>query len=228
MQFQLHNQLHPTIRVKGHCAHMLTREGFVAADMSTHPAFQRSSWKAEAIRRGDLKISGPIPITEDVPLNEEEERTFIQKDATVNFDQLNQVNKEPEQPSATLPHPKPFHSSPSIPEPASALRSNPVENYIPHAEGLSAPSPMMRQAESVQRESVLQSSAIASPTPPRSTPESSARAAQKRKRKSGLRNVFRKMFGRKNRGDIVHEEEEEEPVDTSYRGRSYHQNVGVC
>jgi hypothetical protein len=41
---------------------MLTREGFVATDMSAPTVLQRSSWKAEAIRKGNLKISGPIPI----------------------------------------------------------------------------------------------------------------------------------------------------------------------
>jgi hypothetical protein len=85
----------------------------VATNMSVEADLQRSSWKAEAIRRGDLKISGPIPITEDMPLNEEEEQEFAEKnkaevtplpqDTTVERDQ-------PQQPQA------PVDAPPTVPE----------------------------------------------------------------------------------------------------------------
>ncbi|KAJ4366707.1 hypothetical protein N0V95_000035 [Ascochyta clinopodiicola] len=50
--------------------------------MSAQGNLQRprsASWKVEAIRRGNLKISGPIPIEEDTPLNDEEEREFAER-----------------------------------------------------------------------------------------------------------------------------------------------------
>jgi hypothetical protein len=81
---------------------MLQREGFVVADMSASTPLQRSSWKAEAIRRGNLKISGPIPITEDMPLNEEEEEEFAQRGALDGSlqpqDAQEQQRKRPETP----------------------------------------------------------------------------------------------------------------------------------
>lgn len=202
---------------------MLTREGFVAADMSVHTALQRSSWKAEAIRRGDLKISGPIPMTEQVPLNEDEEREFVQNNASANAEQpRDALGGKPQQRPVTPPQPLQVWSA--RPEQPSALRSNPVEDQKQlrtndPAIRPTTSSPMMRVGDNGQRESVLQSPSNPSPTPYRSTPESARKAAQKTKRKSGLRNVFRKMFGRKGR-----EEMEEVTEETTYRGHSYHQS----
>ncbi|CAO2651948.1 Nn.00g002310.m01.CDS01 [Neocucurbitaria sp. VM-36] len=180
---------------------------------------QRSSWKAEAIRRGDLKISGPIPITEDLPLNEEEEREFAEKgglDASLQSQDAPQEDPRPQTPEQTTQPP------PSILEPSSALRSNPVESDSPQREKVherqpSRSPPRVQQVNEAARESVIQPSSYTSPTPLRSTPESTTKAAQKKKRKSGLRGVFRKMFGRKSRGE--YEEQEQETV---RRGHSYH------
>ncbi|KAH7386008.1 hypothetical protein BKA66DRAFT_67135 [Pyrenochaeta sp. MPI-SDFR-AT-0127] len=199
---------------------MLTREGFVAADMSAQSPLQRSSWKAEAIRRGDLKISGPIPIMEDTPLSEDEEREYAEQGALEGSLQPHDVIEEQKQRPETPP--RPSQPPPSIPEQPSALRSNPVEASLPQGDSVSErqPSrspPRPRQVNEMQRESVIQPTSYPSPTPFRSTPESATKAAQKKKRKSGLRNVFRKMFGRRSRDE--HEEQEEE---TSHRGHSYH------
>ncbi|KAI2474427.1 hypothetical protein Ptr902_14165 [Pyrenophora tritici-repentis] len=48
-------------------------------------------------------------------------------------------------------------------------------------------------------------------------------AAQKKKRKSGLRNVFRKMFGRKT-PEKAEDHTEHRPEDTMTRGHSYHRS----
>ncbi|KAF1849361.1 uncharacterized protein K460DRAFT_281349 [Cucurbitaria berberidis CBS 394.84] len=197
---------------------MLTREGFVVADMSAQTPLQRSSWKAEAIRRGDLKISGPIPITEDTPLNEEEEREFAEKGG---LDALSQPQDAPQEEQRPQTPPQPSQPPPGIPDQASALRSNPVEHDSPLREELrerqpSRSPPKMRQVNEIPQESVVQPISYSSPTPLRSTPESVTKVGQK-KRKSGLRNVFRKMFGRKSRDE--HEEHEDETV---RRGHSYH------
>lgn len=201
---------------------MLTREGFVAANMSGPSPLQRSSWKAEAIRRGDLKISGPIPITEDMPLNEEEEKEFAEKGG---LDASLQSQDEPEEKQRPRTPEQPLQPPPSIPEPPSALRSNPVEVVSSPRETLherqpSRSPPRVRQVNEMAQESVIQPSSYTSPTPLRSTPESTTKAAQKKKRKSGLRGVFRKMFGRKSRDD--NEEQEQEIM---RRGHSYHHSV---
>lgn len=200
---------------------MLQREGFVVADMSAPTQLQRSSWKAEAIRRGNLKISGPMPITEDMPLNEEEEKEFAERGGLNSSLQTHDVPEEqvhrPETP------PQPSQPPPSIPVQASALRSNPVQAQSPQPEdSLARPPtrspPGMRQVvEDVQRQSAVQSIPLASPSPYRATPDGTTTSTQKKKRKSGLRGVFRKMFGRKSRdeGEIGED-------DAVHRGHSYH------
>ncbi|KAF1945992.1 hypothetical protein EJ02DRAFT_451099 [Clathrospora elynae] len=188
--------------------------------MSAPTPLQRSSWKAEAIRRGDLKISGPMPITEDMPLNEEEEKEFAETGGLNSplqpQDALEEQIQRPETP------PRQLQSAPSIPEHLTALRSNPVE--VPQQQGealperqLSRSPPKMRLVNDVQRESVVQPTSLTSPTPFVSTPETTSKAAQKKKRSSGIRNVFRKMFGRKGRDGGEDHGDEAAP-----RGHSYH------
>lgn len=201
---------------------MLTREGFVAADMSGQGALQRSSWKAEAIRRGDLKISGPIPITEDMPLNDEEEKEFEETGALSphpppQFEQEQDIQRPQTPPQ--VPH---FGTSPLTKR--MSLTSHPVDGQDYHRDDVqmrqpSRSPPRVPQALEVARESVAPSTPYPSPTPFRSTPENASKNAQKqKKRKSGLRGVFRKMFGRKSKDD----EETDEP---KTRGHSYHHSV---
>lgn len=203
---------------------MLTREGFVASDMSGQSSLQRSSWKAEAIRRGDLKISGPIPIKEDTPLNEEEERELAETGALSPVQPQDELDNDTERPSTP---PQPLHAPPNVPVQPLSLNSHPVEDTVQQPEVVterqpSRSPPRMRPVEEMARESVAQSSPYTPSTPLRSTPEtvnnSANNSAQKKKRKSGLRGVFRKMFGRKSRDG----EEEDAP---SRRGHSYHHSV---
>jgi hypothetical protein len=200
---------------------MLTREGFVVADMSASTPLQRSSWKAEAIRKGNLKISGPIPITEDTPLNDEEEKEFAEKSAQEGTLQPQDALEESQQPQTP---PRSLQSPTSIPEHPTALRSNPIEQQQQqideesHQRQPSRSPPKAQHTNGVQRESVVQPTPVMSPTPFRSTPESTSKA--QKKRKSGLRNVFRKMFGRKSRDEAENIEEETAP-----RGHSYHHSV---
>jgi len=198
---------------------MLTREGFVVADMSGPNTLQRSSWKAEAIRRGDLKISGPIPIKEDTPLNEVEEREFAEtgtlSPVPVQQDQVDS-HQDAQRPQ-TPPQPE-FPPQNRLMRPMS-LTSHPVEGSDYQRDGYqdrqpSRSPPRVQHIPETTRESVAQPMPQTPSTPFRSTPESASKAAQKKKRKSGLRNVFRKMFGRKSRDD-----EEDEPP---HRGHSYH------
>ncbi|RYN92401.1 hypothetical protein AA0119_g9999 [Alternaria tenuissima] len=193
----------------------------MSASAPSPSPLQRSSWKAEAIRRGNLKISGPIPITEDVPLNEEEEKEYAENGV---LDRTLQPQDAPvDQYERSQTPPRPLQSPPPVPEQhMSALRSNPIgeqtqrDDVVSERPISSRSPPQVRQLNEVQRESVVPSTSIASPTPFRSTPESASKAAQKKKRKSGLRNVFRKMFGRKSPD---REDHEEEPMQ---RGHSYH------
>ncbi|KAF2851800.1 hypothetical protein T440DRAFT_517273 [Plenodomus tracheiphilus IPT5] len=189
--------------------------------MSAPTSLQRSSWKAEAIRRGDLKISGPMPITEDMPLNEEEEKEFAEKGGLESSLQSQDVPEEPIHRPETPPQPS--QPPPGVPVQASALRSNPIEEQSPQPEEsfVRPPTrspPRMRQVvEDVQRQSVVQSIPLSSPSPYQATPASTPTSTQKKKRKSGLRGVFRKMFGRKSRDENDIGED-----DAVHQGHSYH------
>jgi hypothetical protein len=203
---------------------MLTREGFVAADMSGPHNLQRSSWKAEAIRRGDLKISGPIPITEDMPLNEEEEKEFAETGALSPVQAQDEHELEDEE-KVQRPQTPPQHEQtpPVVLEEPEEQVSRQLERQSLHPEMIhkrqTSRSPLrMHQVADMPRESIVPTNSQIPSTPLRSTPESSTKVAQKKKRKSGLRNVFRKMFGRKSK-------DEPEMEEAARRGHSYHHSV---
>lgn len=208
---------------------MLQREGFVVANMSASASppslLHRSSWKAEAIRRGDLKISGPIPITEDTPLSDEEEKKYAENAARNEaIHPPDTPLQEQRQPSASPP--RPLHSPPPpVSDHPMPLRSNLIADQSQqHEDAQEHPpsrSPLnMQPVTIIQRDSFVPQSALASPTPFRSSPESTAAKNIQKKRKSGLRNVFRKMFGKKNAEPEQRHEEE-----TTRRGHSYHHSV---
>jgi hypothetical protein len=192
----------------------------VAAEMSGQSNLERSSWKADAIRKGNLKISGPIPITEDTPLNDEEEKEFAETGALQSPrqpppDELDQLDSRPQTP------PQPEHPPPKVPMERASLMSHPVDDQV-HQEIMqvrepSRSPPRPRQIPEPARDSVVESTSY-SQNGFRSTPESATKIAQKKKRKSGLRNVFRKMFGRKSK-------DEPEEEGTAHRGHSYHHSV---
>ncbi|RMZ70686.1 hypothetical protein GMOD_00000817 [Pyrenophora seminiperda CCB06] len=220
---------------------MLQQEGFVVASMSaptpSPTPLQRSSWKAEAIRRGNLKISGPIPITEHVPLNDEEEKEYAENGALDRslqpLDAPRDTLQEDQHQRPQTP-PRPVQSPSAISEHAehpTALGSNPIveqprKEVETHDRSASKSPPKMRQLNQMRRESVVPSSPLASPTPFRSTPESAAMAAQKKKRKSGLRTVFRKMFGRKS-PDKAEDHAEGHVEEAITHGHSYHRSVSL-
>jgi hypothetical protein len=156
---------------------------------------QRSSWKVEAIRRGDLKISGPIPIDENTPLTEEEERRFAGKTVPDAADHQPPLHRPitPDQDD----HP---------PQREDALHMPPPSREPPRAP----------HVDDMPRDSVVPMS----PTPFRETPESNSAAVMKKRRKSGIRNAFRKMFGRKGRDEMPDADEE-----LNRRGHSYHNSV---
>lgn len=183
---------------------MLAQEDFVAPIMSAERNLQRSSWKAEAIRRGDLKISGPFPITEETPLSEDEEREYAEKVHTV------------ADPHAPIPNVSPPSIEPPPPPPAEPSTQNedlstvdkvdpPSEARENHDDLEHNASSTGRQETSEQRRSSPQPAAHSSPVTFSSVPASSTMTASKnsKKRKSGLRNVFRKMFGRKSKDEEI-------------------------
>lgn len=215
---------HPYSLFKDHPRHMLTREGFVAADMSGPNNLQRSSWKAEAIRRGDLKISGPIPITENMPLNEEEEKEFeetgalspVQAEGEHEEDEGKEVQR-PKTPTQAE------QAAPIVPDEPEEQVTRQLERQSLQPETIqkrqTSRSPLrMHQVADMPRESIVQPVPHTPSTPLRTTPESATKIAQKKKRKSGLRNVFRKMFGRKSRDEPDLEE-------VARKGHSYNHSV---
>ncbi|KAF2122615.1 hypothetical protein BDV96DRAFT_639192 [Lophiotrema nucula] len=174
--------------------------------MSGEGILRRSSWKAEAIRRGDLKISGPIPITEETPLSDEEEREYAQKHS---------MDPPPPLSEPALEPPEPAHPPPSIPEESLHTVPETVEPAHPEAQEQEEPRQQqqtngVRQMGEPPRKSSPEPT-VTSPSPFPSIPESTTKTTPKKKRKSGLRNVFRKMFGRRSR-ERPQEEEEEDTV----------------
>ncbi|KAL1592741.1 hypothetical protein SLS60_011157 [Paraconiothyrium brasiliense] len=182
---------------------------------------RRSSWKAEAIRRGDLKISGPIPITEDVPLNDDEVKEFekhgtlspsLPQDTPV----VHPTQHVPDPPQIPPPAPPVIQVEPN-PQ-ASVQPEDQLEERVEHRASpprqLAVP---MQSTPERHRRSATEPISIASPNPP--TPETPTRAGTTKKRKSGLRNVFRRMFGRKSR-----EGSEEDETQAVHRSQTQRQS----
>ncbi|KAJ4305734.1 hypothetical protein N0V90_001265 [Kalmusia sp. IMI 367209] len=198
----------------------------MSVEGNLHGNLQRSSWKAEAIRRGDLKISGPIPITEDVPLNEDEEKKFAEKHGTLSSSlpqdaQVDPMQHPPEPPHAPPPAPpviqvEPHQQTSVQPEEHPQIRDEPRQ---------SPPKQLavrMQTTPERHRRSATEPISIASPSPLPSYPETPTRLSSRKKRKSGLRNVFRKMFGRRSRDGS-----EEDEVQTPQRAQTQRQSQRV-
>lgn len=198
---------------------MLTQDDFVAPNMSGESHLQRSSWKAEAIRRGDLKISGPIPITEDIPLNEEEEREYAEKHKP-------EAPPEPDAPADHVEHkPDPPQAPPAPEHPqgdGTSVEGQSQPREEQHELRHKKSSSDMRETGEMQRRSFTEPVSYSTPSPFPSIPESSAKTTPKKKRKSGLRHVFRKMFGRRSRS-----EPPEEADEGRHRGHSHHASVST-
>ncbi|KAH7132227.1 hypothetical protein B0J11DRAFT_220510 [Dendryphion nanum] len=207
---------------------MLTQEDFVAKNMSAERSLQRSSWKAEAIRRGDLKISGPFPITEETPLNDEEEMAYAEHTnsnsptaiATKTTGEaprpVTPTQKSHQRPSSIHDGNSTLHPTVESVEVQSATRDD--EQDSSHKR---SPAGVREMSETTQRQSSAEPVPYSTPSPFPSIPESSTKTTpQKKKRKSGLRNVFRKMFGKKSRDEPIQE-------DDSARRHTYHKSDPV-
>jgi hypothetical protein len=214
---------------------MHPRENSFVVKMSLQGTLQRprsASWKVEAIRRGDLKISGPIPIEEDTPLSDEEEREFAEKHGMERTEKAQEVPAPIQHTIRQVPKSQPSFQQEDTTEEVAMKTASHDQDLARHEEELRnqhpARSPLrspleMHPTDGMQRESVFQPRSHTPPTPLRATPESTSYsniAAKKQKRKSGIRGVFRKMFGRKDRDEL--QEQNEEPV---RRGHSYHHSV---
>ncbi|KAF2788235.1 hypothetical protein K505DRAFT_366660 [Melanomma pulvis-pyrius CBS 109.77] len=183
---------------------MLTQDDFVVSNMSGERPLQRSSWKAEAIRKGNLKISGPIPITEETPLSEEEERRYAEKQSI-----------EPLGPSSQPSEPQPHAPAPDETLPTSdAVEAQPQTQEEHHELRHKKSSTEMRATSETQRN--LEHASRSAPSPFPSIPESTTKTPPRKKRKSGLRSAFRKMFGKRGR------DESREDEDTTRRGHMHH------
>lgn len=232
---------------------MLLRENAVSVTMSVQ-GLQRprsASWKVEAIRRGDLKISGPIPIEEDTPLSDEEEREYADRHGEKRIEDALDIPAPPQHTIRQVPNLqgtlRPEDGTEEIAMKTAsqdqdfARQELELHDQHPARSPLRSPLGMHPTDGSLagQRDSAFQPRSHTPPfqprshTPPtpfRATPESTSSTnaalnAKKQKRKSGIRGVFRKMFGRKDREESQERQVErvEEPV---RRGHSYHHSVG--
>lgn len=228
---------------------MHLRDDSVAVKMSVQGGLQRprsASWKVEAIRRGDLKISGPIPIEEDTPLSDEEERDFAvrhgdkrQEDAFDVPTPSQHTTRQVPNSQATL---RPEDGTGEIAMKTAsqdqdhARQELELHDHHPARSPLRSPLGMHPTNSYVasQRESVFQPTLHTPPTSFRATPEITSHpnmttSAKKQKRKSGIRGVFRKMFGRKDSRGESQERSQERNVERkgapARRGHSYHHSV---
>ncbi|KAF2269797.1 hypothetical protein CC78DRAFT_564487 [Lojkania enalia] len=202
---------------------MIIKADLVFSNMSGEGILRRSSWKAEAIRRGDLKISGPIPITEDTPLSEEEEREYAEKhNISSPVSPSDTASQQPQQlqPLASQPQPSTTGSLHTM----SDRHEQPPQQAEDHHEAEVGKSlGGVRGISEQPRGSSFEPMPYITPSPFPSLPESSSKSSPKKKRKSGLRNVFRKMFGRRSR-ERPHEGQQQE---ANPRRHGYHHSVSL-
>ncbi|KAF2470148.1 uncharacterized protein BDR25DRAFT_37295 [Lindgomyces ingoldianus] len=178
----------------------------VVPNMSGEGKLQRSSWKAEAIRRGDLKISGPIPITEETPLNDEEEREYAERHNIESAAPM--PDSSSQQAEAQQPQPPPPQSSvndESLHIASDQIEEQPQVQESHHTLRHKRSSSGIRETSEMQR-NTPEPVSYGSPSPFPSIPDTPSKTTPKKKRKSGLRNVFRKMFSRRSREE--HSEQE--------------------
>lgn len=219
---------------------MHRRETSIALKMSVTGNLQRprsASWKVEAIRRGDLKISGPIPIEEDTPLSDEEEREFAERQGEKGPDDDQDTPAPTQHTIRQVPNSQATLRQGNVTEDLAMKTTSHDQDFVRQEAELHDQHPARSPLKSPlgmhptdgmlagHRESVFQPRSHTPPTPFRATPESTTNSnananAKKQKRKSGIRGVFRKMFGRKDREES--QERSEEPV---RRGHSYHHSV---
>ncbi|KAF2005553.1 hypothetical protein P154DRAFT_570849 [Amniculicola lignicola CBS 123094] len=205
---------------------MLTQDDFGLANMSGEKTpLRRSSWKAEAIRRGDLKISGPFPITEETPLSEEEEKEFAEKHNSREEPPLQEQALEKEmQPLESRPAPQSTNDEEETPHsPVHGEAWEPPREQ--HEEVQAEGEPVaVRETTELQTRSSPEPVSHTAPSPFPSLQDSSAKTTPtKKKRQSGLRNVFRKMFGRKAKSQEREQIREESPV----RRHGYHRSEPI-
>ncbi|KAF2202416.1 hypothetical protein GQ43DRAFT_311707 [Delitschia confertaspora ATCC 74209] len=183
---------------------MVQQDAAIVPKMAEEGRLQRSSWKAEAIRRGDLKISGPIPITDDTPLNDEEERAYSAKhdmETPVPRSGSPPQKLAPLQPSQAIANAGTLETSGR----KETQLGKKVHRELRHKRSSTA----IRETSEAQRQSDMRST----PSPLQSVQDSSPSPRPKKKRGS-LKTVFKKMFGRKNK---------EVPHDTVHK-HGYHQS----
>jgi hypothetical protein len=169
----------------------------VSSPVTGKARLERSSWKADAIRRGQLKISGPIPLDDEANLalarrqsapmvsqivDEVSPQTSEQRDAHSDGDEPlasdweKDVKKETEQSAKRI---RQHHLSKSIELPTMETRHRHHASLDP--------------SMSFNNHQGTMSFAEGPDGPPNNK--------GKKKRRSGLRSVFRKMFGRKSKDD---------------------------
>jgi hypothetical protein len=148
---------------------------------------ERSSWKAEAIRRGQLKISGPFPLEEetsgpDVTRRHTDPFPSPIEEPPTQSDNQNQQNVSP---NTDLDSNK-------------ATNVDELQNsQLPDAEDTATGMPDLEEKKHAPA-SVHLDTPKSSPSPFISDTEMQH---PRKKRRSGLRNVLRRMFSRKSKPD---------------------------
>ncbi|KAF2748741.1 hypothetical protein M011DRAFT_476127 [Sporormia fimetaria CBS 119925] len=183
---------------------MLIQEDFLAPIMTTERPLQRSSWKAEAIRRGDLKISSPIPIAEESPMSEDDERARSEKLQLETRPAAQDIILPPAQSSVPpagldLKHEaesiatEELHPQSHAEEPVQSLR------HKVSSDGL-------RETQEMHHGASAKTPSYNTTSPLSPLPRSATVMTGTKKRKGSIRNVFRKMFGKRSKEAAQHQE----------------------
>ncbi|KAF2817748.1 uncharacterized protein BDZ99DRAFT_23707 [Mytilinidion resinicola] len=167
-------------------------------DLNLKP-LERSSWKAEAIRRGRLKISGPIPRTTD-----EDDEELAAKRNTDPFPQ----RADSLSAAQRLLHKKSLHADRDRDDtaPASDVQQQDTASPSPPRLRHKRSSTAIRDLNVMQRDppepDLSKPEQHRNPAP---SPTADEMAVPKKRRKSGLKSVFRKMFGRRGKDEVKRE-----------------------
>lgn len=149
---------------------------------------ERSSSKAEAIRRGDLKISGPIPLTGEEEQDLAKRNTDAIPQRTDSTSTRNLLHKESINARS--------HNADPVETTSELQESHPGLRHKRSSTGI-------RDLSEIQRHTSLDLLASHnSPSPFASASDNSAKMTPKKKRRSGLRNVFRKIFGKRSKEEV--------------------------
>lgn len=173
---------------------------------------QRSSWKAEAIRKGQLKISGPIPWADDEldeQVNKRHTDLFLpQHKESSSLDDAH--DRDGAEQSAAGRSFESIANSGAQQQQQQQQQQPPERPQRPVSMGISTLNGTQMSQMSQRHVSPNPTASYDGPDPYLSGgADSPNNTSPKKKRRSGLRNVFRKMFGRRSKDGFEQQQQQQ-------------------